>query len=98
QIAKAMKALELSFDLILSSPYVRARETAEIVADSFKAQELLELTETLIPGGDCNELISSLLRKRPVPDSVLLVGHEPSLSELISFLVSGGRSFPVVMK
>jgi phosphohistidine phosphatase SixA len=34
KIARGMKALDLSFDLILSSPYVRARETAEIVAAS----------------------------------------------------------------
>ena len=33
QIAEAMKALELTFDLILSSPYLRARQTAEIVAE-----------------------------------------------------------------
>ena len=39
QIAEAMEALELSFDLILSSPYVRARQTAEIVAATLKARK-----------------------------------------------------------
>ncbi len=36
QIAKALRHLGVEFDLILSSPYVRACETAEILADVFK--------------------------------------------------------------
>ena len=39
QIAGAMEALELSFDLILSSPYLRARQTAEIVAEVLTARK-----------------------------------------------------------
>src|SRR2546430_5887998 len=48
-IAEAMEAMEISFDLILSSPLVRARQTAEIVAGALKAKKRLELTETLAP-------------------------------------------------
>src|SRR5207249_3311762 len=42
QIAQAMKKLELEFDVILSSPYTRARQTAEIVADKLGARKHLE--------------------------------------------------------
>ena len=93
QIAEAMEALELSFDLILSSPYLRARQTAEIVAEAFKARKRLELSDSLTPGGSTKKLVELLNRLQPSPESVLLVGHEPYLSGLISLLVSGDTSF-----
>jgi phosphohistidine phosphatase len=98
QIAEAMEALELSFDLILSSPYLRARQTAEIVAETLKARKRLELSDCLTPGGSSKKLIDLLTRLQPSPDAVLLVGHEPYLSGLISLLVAGDTTSAVVMK
>jgi len=98
QIADAMEALELSFDRILSSPYLRARQTAEIVAEALEARQKLELSDTLTPGGSIKRLVELLNRLEPSPESVLLVGHEPYLSGLISLLVSGKETFAVVMK
>jgi phosphohistidine phosphatase len=98
QIAKAMDALELSFDLILSSPYLRARQTAEIVAAALKARKALEFSETLTPGGSAKKLVELLNGLKPAPESVLLVGHEPHLSGLISLLVAGDTASAVVMK
>ena len=98
QIAEAMEALELSFDLILSSPYLRALQTAEIVAKALKGRKKVELSESLTPGGSTKKLVELLNRVQPSPESVLLVGHEPYLSGLISLLVSGDAGFAVVMK
>jgi phosphohistidine phosphatase len=98
QIAAAMETLELSFDLILSSPYRRARQTAEVIAEGLKASKKLELSDTLMPRGNTAKLVELLNRLKPSPESVLLVGHEPYLSELISLLVSGRHDFAVVMK
>jgi len=98
QIADAMRALELSFDLILSSPYLRARQTAEIVAATLGARKRLEMSDALTPSGSIKKLVELLKRREPSPESVLLVGHEPYLSELISLLLSGKESFAVVMK
>ncbi len=98
QIAEAMEALELSFDLILSSPYRRARETAEIVAEGLRARKKLELSDTLTPSGNTTKLVELLNHLHPRPENVLLVGHEPYLSGLISLLVSGKPDFAVVMK
>ncbi len=98
QIAGAMEALELSFDLILSSPYLRARQTAEIVAEVLKARKKLELSDSLTPNGSTKKLVELLNSIKPSPESVLLVGHEPFLSGLISLLVSGREDFTVVMK
>jgi len=52
RVAKAMKKLGLSFDLLLSSPYVRARRTAEIVSDVLKAGRKLKLTRSLAAEAD----------------------------------------------
>ena len=98
QIADAMGALDLSFDRIISSPYVRARETAEIVAEALGARKKLELSDALTPGGSFRRLVELLNCLEPSPESVLLVGHEPYLSGLISLLVSGKETFGVVMK
>jgi phosphohistidine phosphatase len=97
-VAGAMAALELSFDLILSSPYLRARQTAEIVAEALKARKRLELSDSLAPGGSAKKLVELLNHLQPPPEHVLLVGHEPYLSGLISLLVSGDASLAVVMK
>ena len=89
QIADAMDAMGLTFDLILSSPYGRARQTAEVVADALGLKKKLEFSETLTPDGDAQALVATLNKLEPQPENVLLVGHEPCLSELISTLTSG---------
>jgi phosphohistidine phosphatase len=96
--AAAMRALELKFDVILSSPFVRARETAELVAGALHAQDRLKLEPGLACGGEMREVIRRLATRKPAPDSALLVGHEPDLSRLISLLVSGDAGFPVTMR
>ena len=96
KICKAMKQLDLSFDLILSSPYKRARQTAEIVAEHFN--EEVEFTDSLTPQGSMQELIAEINQIKPLPENVMVVGHEPYLSELLSLLVSGETRFGVTLK
>ena len=98
RITAAMAALELSFDLILSSPYLRARQTAGIVAEALRARKKLELLDSLTPGGDAKMLIAYLNGLGPAPEHVMLVGHEPYLSGLIARLISGSVSSAVTMK
>ena len=94
--AAAMKKLELSFDLILSSPFLRARQTAEIVAGELKLKKWLEFSDELVPGGNFKTLMQALGELKPAPENVLLVGHEPHLSRLISLLVAGGADAAAV--
>jgi phosphohistidine phosphatase len=88
--AAAMKKMELSFDLIISSPLVRARQTAEIIAEELKYKKQIKLSDNLVPGGDFRALIKELNTIKPPPEDVVLVGHEPFLSAFIGLLVSGG--------
>jgi len=96
-IAAAMLKLDLSFDLILSSPYTRTRQTAEIVAERLKLSDKLEFISPLEPQGNSSDLIK-LIKKGASAENILLVGHEPNLSELISLLVFGELQSVVVMK
>jgi len=85
QIADTMLAMGLKFDLILSSPYTRAEQTAQIVADTLDHE--VTFTKSLAPDANALELIAEINDEKP--HSVLLVGHEPDLSRLISVLVCG---------
>jgi phosphohistidine phosphatase len=97
-IARGMRAMRLSFDLVLSSPYRRARDTAQIVVKEFGLDDSIELSPDLEPGGDPDRLMRRLAETRPGPSSVLLVGHEPYLSSLISMLLSGGSHDSITLK
>ena len=96
-LAAGLKHLHLSFDLIITSPYVRARQTAEVVAQILKLRKQVELSKDLTPGSSPRPLIEQLRSGRPM-DDVLLVGHEPDLSRLISVLVTGKHGLALELK
>jgi phosphohistidine phosphatase len=98
RVAEGMLALGLSFDVIYTSPFVRARQTADIVAEVFGATKKMRETDTLATDGDPKALVSLLNSAKHEFASVLLVGHEPYLSELISTLVAGDDGLLVTMK
>jgi phosphohistidine phosphatase len=97
QTVQAISALRISFDLILSSPYVRARQTVEIVAKS-KSRRKLKFTDELTPGGNPKSLIQQLNELRPKPENILIVGHEPYLSKLIALLTAGNTNMEIDLK
>ena len=97
QVAKSLRTLGVELDLILSSPYVRARETAEILADVFKMRDRILFSDNLIPLQRPELLVSEINEKHPV-DSLALVGHEPHLSSLIGQLVSENSKIEITLK
>ncbi|WP_169973184.1 phosphohistidine phosphatase SixA [Tautonia rosea] len=94
---RGLKVLEVIPDRILSSPLPRARETAEIVARGLGIEDRLELVPELRPHAS-----SSSIRRwlDVIPgDSVMIVGHNPAFSELISVLPLGpGTPFIAELK
>jgi|WetSurMetagenome_2_1015567.scaffolds.fasta_scaffold248606_1 phosphohistidine phosphatase len=98
KIAKGMRAMELSFDHIFSSPFVRTRQTAEIAVRALQPDRSIEYTPNLEPDGDREVFIGDSLTKCGEDDRVLVVGHEPCLSELISFLVCGDDSLDMNLR
>jgi phosphohistidine phosphatase len=98
KVAVAVKKLTGSLDLILSSPLVRAKQTAEIVAGEMKLKKRLKYSNALAPGGVAAILLRQLGREKPAPEKVMLVGHEPDLSRLISVLVTGSLQLQLDFK
>jgi phosphohistidine phosphatase len=97
QIAKGLRAIGVEFDLVISSPYVRAAETAKILAEVFKMKREVQFSDHLVPTGDPNLLIAELNEESNV-DSVAIVGHEPFLSSLIGLLVADNASVDITLK
>ncbi len=86
--AKRLEALGLKFDIILTSPLKRARQTAEIVARRL-GSELVE--EPALAPGFNETVVADIVSRYSAAKALLLVGHEPDFSETISKLVGGAR-------
>jgi phosphohistidine phosphatase len=82
-LSYGIKSLEIKPDYILASPLIRAKQTAEIVAKSLKYKGKIEEVNALKPEGSRLEFYS-ILSKLKQDSVVLVVGHEPYLSEMIS--------------
>jgi phosphohistidine phosphatase len=89
-VAKGLDRLGLTFDRIVSSPYVRARQTAEIVARITKHRDEIHLDKRLVPFGTFED-VSDLLAEHGDVESLLLTGHEPNMGVVISGLTAEGR-------
>ena len=97
RISKGLQQLGVEFDTILTSPYVRARDTAKILANEYGMEEKIFFTDNLIPPGDFDELINEIHEKYNV-NNLALVGHEPMLSHFISFLATGNTDMALTLK
>jgi len=97
--AHGMLSLGLKFDAIISSPYLRAKQTAEIIAQAYKLKEnKIYLTNNLLPPATAEELLQEISVSFPKSKNVLLVGHEPHLSEMISSLLNCNKSLDIDFK
>jgi len=83
-----MRALGLTFDAILTSPLVRAAETAAIVAEAQGSQAAPRELVALEPGVPPAETVRAL-RAFARYEHVVIVGHEPGLSGVVAFLLTG---------
>ena len=85
EVAAFLAALDISPEVILTSPLPRAAQTAEVVAKKLKIK--LREDSMLEPGFDASDL-HDLLGQYPA-ESVMIVGHEPDFSEVIGDLTGG---------
>jgi phosphohistidine phosphatase len=94
KIARAMKCLDLKIERILASPSTRAKRTAAIVADTLGGPVLL--IDELRPEGNPREVIAAVRARRE--RNILLVGHEPLMSQLVSVLVTGTPAADITIR
>lgn len=87
-VLKALRkehAVEL--DAIWTSPFLRAKQTAAIAAEVLKAP-VVECPALAV--GACVEAVASFMKKHPAPERLMLVGHEPSMGEMLGDLSGEG--------
>jgi phosphohistidine phosphatase SixA len=75
--------------LVLTSPLLRARETAAAIATASGAE--LRVDERLAPGADADDVLAAIAG---AGDTVVVVGHQPDCSEIAAALGAGERDFP----
>jgi phosphohistidine phosphatase len=95
--ARGIERLDLSFDLILTSPYLRALRSAQILAEVLKSKNLVE-THGLAAEATPKDIIDEINGKYPGAGQIVLVGHEPFMTHLISILLGGHENLAIDLK
>jgi phosphohistidine phosphatase len=96
KIGKWLQQKKFRFNVIATSPLTRAYQTAEIVARSVGQKERLAVWEELGPGGDLDAL-SYRASLYDEDAAIILIGHEPMLSMLISRIISGHDTVSLIL-
>ncbi|MGB3508192.1 MAG: phosphohistidine phosphatase SixA [Microcoleaceae cyanobacterium] len=98
QVAQQLKKLSLNFNLILTSPLVRARQTAKILQANHLSSQVEEFS-SLAPGGDINIWLKWLETWQPQGNKELaLVGHQPDLANWAEMLLWGEARQVLILK
>ena len=93
--ARGLARLGVTVDLVLSSPVVRARQTAELLAAGLESRPSLVNVDSLAPDGSHAAVIADL-EKHARKNCIALVGHEPMIGELVARLI--GSRHPIEFK
>lgn len=84
RVAAGVAALSASPDLLLSSPYVRAMQTAEIFASALDySKQKIRRTDLLLPGAEPTLFFRELAKDKHT-GTLFIFGHAPQLDELIA--------------
>lgn len=92
---RGLARLGVTVDVVLSSPLVRARQTAEIVAAGLDPRPSLVNIDSLAPDGSFAAIVADL-EKHGRKTRIALVGHEPAVGELAARLI--GSRHPLELK
>ena len=96
QMAVGLRWLDVQPTHVLSSPLIRAIETAKIVHNSLRVHAAVQIVDALLPDAPPNRLLS-ILHDLPPESCVICIGHEPQLGMAASVFLSGRAttSFPL---
>lgn len=98
EVAKGLAKISEAPDLVLTSPYVRAVQTAEIVGEALEySKQKIRKTEALLPGAEPQQLFRELTREKDL-SAVFVFGHAPHLDELIATAVGSKRHISALKK
>ena len=93
EAVKGLEVLDVELDEIFTSPLVRAKQTADLLAAGVKGKPAVKILEALSPGFAPATMLAQL-SKAAKRRRIALVGHEPGLGELAAHLIGAGRALP----
>src|SRR5687767_1069669 len=85
QACEGLKKCDVSLDAMFTSPWLRAKQTADIAAEVLGLTDVLFEMEELAGDRDVEDVMNALARQSQYED-VMLVGHNPQLGEIASYL------------
>ena len=91
EVLARARAAKVAPSLVLTSPYVRAVQTAEIALDVLGGKIALARTNALLPSSSPEAAWREIL-SHAEDDSILIAGHEPLLSETASYILGSERN------
>ncbi|HKD86409.1 MAG TPA: phosphohistidine phosphatase SixA [Terriglobales bacterium] len=94
-VGRALAALNVTFDAIISSPLPRASETAKIVAEEIGHKSKVLTDAALKPGAIYHDF-QELLQRHSGKDAIMVVGHNPSMTEFLNKLLMGDSASDAV--
>lgn len=94
-VARGLKHIGVAPDLIVASPLVRTKQTADILQTELGGE--LTTCDALAPGVT-NASVFKFLKKYPNSHEMFLVGHEPDMGELVKEIIGAGFEFSLPFK
>lgn len=94
EVVAALAALDVQLESVLTSPLVRAKQTAELLARGIPSAPALAIVPALAPGHTPGEVMDEVARKAGGAARVAVVGHEPDLGRLAAHLIGARRAVP----
>jgi phosphohistidine phosphatase len=95
--ARGLRALGLAPELVLSSPYVRARQTADLASQELGlSPDALAEVDALTPTGDPDDVLAALAERDAA--AILCTGHAPNLDRVIARAAGAPRVFTSLKK
>ena len=91
--ASGLRELEAAVDEIFTSPLVRAKQTADLLAAGMDGKPPVKILDALAPGHTAQDVMTQLA-KAAKRRRIALVGHEPELGELAAHLIGASRAMP----
>ena len=93
EIVDGMIALGVELDVVVTSPLVRAKQTADLIIAGWPSSVSLAVSTAFAPGGS-PAMLGDVLAAHPQAENVALVGHEPDLGQLAQWLIGATHPLP----
>ena len=88
-VGRVLANLDVQVDQIVSSPLTRARQTASLVANELAFESAVQMDDALRPDAELEQFQAMLARYKKY-DAIMIVGHNPSMTEFLGKSISGG--------